>query len=118
VVYQARSGLAPVRWLNAEHAIFAHHPRDTIVVDGHAATAKLDDNAPVVLAAAMFEDDLLDGVCALPSLLRRAGLEKTVGSGAADLGQPAHRLKANAAFERHHFPDGFPEAVSPAPVAI
>jgi len=32
------------------------------MVDRHAATAKLDGDAPVAIAAAMLEDDLVDGV--------------------------------------------------------
>jgi len=71
----------------------------------------------VAIAAAMLNDDLLDGVAHFHLFLAGiTGLKKTVESGAADLGQPAHRLHSQAALRRHHFPDRFPDAVAPDPV--
>ncbi len=87
------------------------------MVDRHAAAMQLDGDPPVTIAAAMFEDDLLDGAAHFHLFLARvAGLEKTIESGAADLGQPAHRLDTKAALRGHQFADRFPDAVTPEPV--
>ena len=57
----------------------------------------------------MLKHDLLDGVAHFHLLLAGiAGLEKTVESGAADRGQPAHRLHSKAALRRHHVPGSLP----------
>ena len=92
---------------------------DALMVDRHAAAAEFDRDAPITIAAAMLKHDLLDGVAHFHLFLAGiAGLKGTIESGAADLSQPAHRLDSKAVCGRHHFPDRFPDAVSPEPVAV
>ena len=104
---------------DAQQIIFAHQPQHALVVDHHAAAAKLGPDTPVAIAAAMFKNDLLDRVAHFHVLFAGVMLfKKTIESGAADLRQPAHRLYTKAALRRHQFPDSFPDAVSPEPVAL
>ncbi len=119
--------------LDAEQVILAHQPQDPLMVDDHAAAVELGRDPPVTVAhpvdedlspgtpvaAAMFKDDLLHGAAHFHFLFAGVTLlKKTIESGAADLGQPAHRLDTKAAVRRHLFPDYFPDAVSPEPVAV
>ena len=105
--------------LDAEQVILAHQAQDPLMVDDHAAATEFDRNPPVTVAAAMYEDDLLHGAAHFHFFFARvAWMEKTIKSGSADLGQPAHRLDTKAALRGHQFPDSFPDAVSPEPVAV
>jgi len=79
--------------LDAEQVIFAHQPQNALAVDHHAAAAKLDGDTAITVATAVFQHDPLDGLAHFRILFAGVTLlEETVESGAADLGQSAHRL--------------------------